>query len=357
MNPRLTNQIPIDPFFDLSADLLCIAGYDGYFKRINPSVSNVLEYSEEELYSRPIHEFIHEDDKTTTAEHRQKLLQNNPLLHFENRYVTKSGKTVWLSWTSMPNDKEQLVYAIAKNITHKKVLEEERNSLLGNMTQLNKELKHLNYTASHDLRSPVNNLLSVFDILDTNKITDQETLHFINILQSATHSLKNTLNNYVDILSQKEHNSIPVEEIDLQESLELIKSSLHSIIQNTKTSFIQDFEIETVMFNKAYLQSIFLNLITNAIKYAKPGLPPMIELRTKQIKGYKQLSIKDNGIGFDTELVKDKLFGMHQKFHNHSDSKGIGLYLVHNYISSFHGKISVESKVNEGTTFTILFKN
>src|SRR5688572_18009921 len=145
-------------FFELSPDLLCIAGYDGYFKKINAAVPKLLEYSLEELYARPINDFVYEEDKNTTAEVRGELIKAKPLRNFENRYVTKSGEIVWLSWTSQPVESDQLIFAIAKNITHKKKQEEERNSLLADLTQVNKELKQLSYTTSHDLRSPVNNL-------------------------------------------------------------------------------------------------------------------------------------------------------------------------------------------------------
>jgi PAS domain S-box-containing protein len=78
----------------LSPDLLCIAGYDGYFKRINLSVSKLLGYTNQELLAKPIHEFIHPEDKHITATHRKRLINDIPLLNFENRYVTKSGETV-----------------------------------------------------------------------------------------------------------------------------------------------------------------------------------------------------------------------------------------------------------------------
>jgi light-regulated signal transduction histidine kinase (bacteriophytochrome) len=90
----------------------------------------------------------------------------------------------------MPIADEKVVFAIAKNITHKKRLEEDRNRLLTNLTQLNDDLKQLAYMTSHDLRAPVSNLLSVFSILDVSKIKDEETLGFINILKTTTDSLK-----------------------------------------------------------------------------------------------------------------------------------------------------------------------
>src|SRR5579872_6817072 len=122
-----TDRYNLELFFDLSPDMLCIAGFDGYFKKINPSVSKTLGYTNEELFSRPIDDFVHPDDRGITSQKRDNITRDNALLNFENRYITKTGDTVWLAWTSMPIKSEQVVFAIAKNITHKKKLEEDRN--------------------------------------------------------------------------------------------------------------------------------------------------------------------------------------------------------------------------------------
>ena len=99
-----------------------------------------------------------------------------------------------------------------------------------------------------------------------------------------------------------------------------------------------------------------MNLLTNSIKYAHLNRNPSIEIKAFEEDDRAILSFSDNGIGFDTQENADKIFGLNQRFHNHEDSKGVGLYLVHNHIKSMDGDISVESKVNEGTTFTITFK-
>src|SRR5258708_40268918 len=93
-DPTPIDAFNLELFFELSADLLCIAGYDGYFRRISPSVSKLLGYSNEELFAKPIHEFIYSEDKKITAEHRSNLTNDFPLLNFENRYVTKKGEIV-----------------------------------------------------------------------------------------------------------------------------------------------------------------------------------------------------------------------------------------------------------------------
>jgi PAS domain S-box-containing protein len=344
-------------FFELSPDLLCIAGYDGYFKKINPAVSRLLGYSEEELHARPINDFVYHEDQDITNKVRTELTRAKPLFNFENRYVTKTGEIVWLSWTSLPVESDRLIFAVAKNITHKKRLEAERNTLLTDLTKVNKDLKQLTYTTSHDLRSPVNNLLSIFNMIDTTKVSDHATLELIGILKLAGAKLKQTLDNYVDVLSEKHSLHANVEEADLAECLGRVLQSISSLVQISKATIYTDFsQQEKIRFNKSYLESVFLNLITNSIKYARPDVSPVISIHSETGNGFDRLIVSDNGQGFDMESVKDHIFGLHQKFHNYTDSKGIGLYLVHNHVTSLGGQISVESKINEGTKFTLSFK-
>jgi PAS domain S-box-containing protein len=347
-----------DLFFALSPDLLCIAGYDGYFKKINPSVSKLLGYTMEELYAKPINDFVYHDDKATTAKVRDALTKSKPLYNFENRYVTKDGEIVWLSWTSLPVDKDQLIFAIAKNITHKKRLEEERNQMLTQLAEVNDDLNRLNYTTSHDLRSPVNNLLAIFSLIDTSKINDGETLELIEISKSAAENLKQMLNHYVDVLSVKNTMLVTIEEVDLLECLNKVMKSIGSLIQTSKAAIHADFSnLNKVKFNTSYMESILLNLITNSIKYAHPDHSPIISMYAERVNGVSQLIVTDNGIGFDMEKVKHRIFGLHQKFHTHEDSKGIGLYLIHNHITRLGGQISIESNKNTGTKFIISFRD
>jgi PAS domain S-box-containing protein len=351
-----TDTFNLELYFDLSPDLLCIAGFDGYFRKVNQSVLKALGYTRAELLSRPIHTFIHPEDKVETARTRQNVLNNQPLLNFENRYLTKQGEIVWLSWTSMPIATEELVFAIAKIVTHRKRIEEDRNELLTTLTKANKDLKQLTYTASHDLRAPVNNLLSVFNIMDLSRIQDEETLEFISILKTATENLKNTLNNYVDVLSNGEALSAHNEDIYFQDSLDSVLMSLGSLLKDSNVIIHADFSaLPKINGNKTSLDSVFLNLITNSIKYAKTGSYPAISITSVHENHIRKLIFEDQGIGFDMEKVKDKIFGFGQKFDHGPGNKGIGLYLVHNHVISLGGSIIVESKINEGAKFTITF--
>lgn len=354
--PDLMN-LQLDPFFDLSKDCLCIADYEGYFVKINPAFMALLGYSEEELKSKLISEFIYPEDKELTAAHRERLKKNVPLVNFENRYVCKSGDVVWLHWTSTPMEDERLIYAIAKDITHKKKLEADRILHLGELSEANDKLKQLNYTTSHDLRSPLNNLLSLVDLIDLTKIDDVETLDLIRYIRLSAEGLKTSLNSFVDTFKQNDISNRNLEEVDFRASLQKVRNSISTLIQNAGVEFHLDFSgLESVRFNAAYLESIFLNFITNSIKYAQPNVAPVISIVTDERNGLKTLTYSDNGLGIDLEKVGHLIFNLNQKFHNNEDSKGVGLYLVYNYITSLGGTIEVDSKVNEGTTFTVQFK-
>ena len=146
--------------------------------------------------------------------------------------------------------------------------------------------------------------------------------------------------------------------MNLNKALNSVLLSINSLVKSSGTSVTTNFSaFENISFNKSNLESVLLNLTTNAIKYAKPNIKPKISITSKIHNGTYQLIFADNGLGFNMEVVKDKIFGLNQKFHNHVDSRGIGLYLVHNHITSLGGQITVESEVNVGTQFTISFKN
>jgi PAS domain S-box-containing protein len=350
-------NLQLEPFFDLSMDCLCIANYDGYFSKVNPAFVALLGYSEEELISKLISEFIYDEDKERTDAHRKNLKKNVPLVNFENRYVCKSGELVWLHWTSIPVENEQLIYAIAKDVTHKKKLERERISHLSQLSEVNEKLKQINYTTSHDLRSPVNNLMSMIDLIDLSKINDEDTLEILSFIRLSAEGLKTSLNSFVDAVKQNDISSEKLEEVGFKTILGKVQNSISALIHKADAEFQIDFSgLESVPFNAAYMESIFLNFITNSIKYARTDFSPVISISTDQKHGEKTFTYSDNGLGFDMEKVGHLIFNLNQTFHDNEDSKGVGLYLVNNHVTSLGGSINVDSEVNEGTTYTIKFK-
>lgn len=352
---RGRRQIPVSPFFTLSADLLCIAGFDGYFKRINPAFRDLLGYSEQELLERPVNSFIHPDDRSSTEAARNAIRTGDPLLNFENRYVTKAGETVWLSWTSMPLAEKNLVYAIAKNITSQKLREQKKDQILKQLTHTNERLKNLNYTTSHDLRSPAGNLLTILDMIDPAKIPDPDTRDYLDLLKMSAVQLKTKLDRQTDLILESRSHTVPVGTIYLPDMLDRITISIQVLIRKSGTRVTQNFgAFKDVTFNEWYLESVLLNLISNAIKYAHPERQPEIRISTHMDGNKKLIRIEDNGLGFDPS-ESGNIFGMGNTLHRNEESKGVGLYLTCTHMTSLGGDITVDSRKGHGTTFTLVF--
>jgi diguanylate cyclase (GGDEF)-like protein/PAS domain S-box-containing protein len=115
--------------FNLSRDMICIAGFDGYFKRVNPAFEEILGYSERELLGRPFIEFVHPEDHARTVEEAVAIGEGRSTVQFRNRYLDKRGEVRWIEWTSVGILEEDLIYAVARDVTDRKALEEELERL------------------------------------------------------------------------------------------------------------------------------------------------------------------------------------------------------------------------------------
>ena len=161
----------------------------------------------------------------------------------------------------------------------------------------------------------------------------------------------------IKILIIKQNTRITLTNVRFEEIFDKVHRSVSAITIQNVVKIHTDFNAApTVNFSNIYLESIFLNLLTNSIKYAHPSRYPIINIKSfLDSEGNTILTFQDNGIGMDLKRVQNKIFGLYQRFHSNPDGKGIGLYLIHSQITALGGSIIVDSAVNEGTTFTITF--
>jgi PAS domain S-box-containing protein len=130
-------------FFDLSIDMLCVLGFNGYFKRLNAAWERTLGFTVNELTSRPFLEFVHLDDRARTLNQNGRVRGGGQALEFENRYLCKDGSFRWLRWNATPDAAQQLIYSVARDVTAAKAAEAERERLLGELQSALAEIKDL----------------------------------------------------------------------------------------------------------------------------------------------------------------------------------------------------------------------
>ena len=132
-----------DRFFELSIDMLCQLGFDGYFRRLNPAWERTLGFTRAELMSRPFIEFVHPDDRERTLAQNREVRGGGSALGFENRYLCKDGTYRWFLWNAAPDSSGSVIYSVARDITTRKEIEDERERLVQQLQAALAEVKTL----------------------------------------------------------------------------------------------------------------------------------------------------------------------------------------------------------------------
>ena len=201
-------------------------------------------------------------------------------------------------------------------------------------------------------------MTGVLTLIEDIPIENPAPKEILDGFNKSTHLLNETIEDLVKVIVIKDNPSIQKEDLSLKDVFENVFSQLDFLIGLHKPIIIINFDkVPILNTNKAYLESILLNLLTNAIKYKSEIKKSKITISASQVDDTVFLVFKDNGIGIDLVRNKDKVFGLYQRFHDFPDSKGLGLYLVKSQVEAMGGSIGIESEVNKGTTFTLTFKN
>ncbi|WP_309641843.1 PAS domain-containing sensor histidine kinase [Flavobacterium sp.] len=328
---------------------------------VNPAFTEMTGYKSSEVIGKTPIVFMGRKSVKNDIANLSKALKGREEFKFETLNHTKSGEEYWVNFSMIPITNQEGEHShwisIQRDITEEKKQEKEKEQLIRELTQNNKDLKQFSYITSHNLRAPLSNLTGLLNLMHEIPVENQELREVINGFSTSTNLLNETINDLVKVVIIKDNPSINKEEVLIKDVFENVFNQLSYLISLHKPILKIELEKVTILnINKAYLESILLNLFTNAIKYRSPKRILRIFVSSKEIDNQIVLVFKDNGIGIDLERNGDKIFGLYQRFHNYSDSKGLGLYLVKSQVESMGGTISVESEVDKGTTFTITFK-
>jgi signal transduction histidine kinase len=220
------------------------------------------------------------------------------------------------------------------------------------LEKINYELDRFVYSASHDLRSPLTSVLGLLYLL-REEIKSDNAGNLINLMEDSIHKLDNIIKDIV-AYSRNNRTDIQLEEIKLRELVNDVEPVLR-YLENDEISIGESVIIEgdpKFLSDRNRLVAVFNNLISNSIKYRHHTRKPEVHIACTRKDDRLVLTVRDNGIGIK-EYHLDKIFDMFYRTSDHSTGSGLGLYIVRETIKKLGGTISVESAVNQGTTFTI----
>ena len=323
------------------------------FTFISKKVEHILGYTAEEWLSDKDFwkNHIYEEDRATVINFCAEQTKNNLDHDFEYRMIAKDGSIVWLrDIINVVSENNNVVSlrGIMINITKNKEIEKDLHNSFNLVSEQNKRLLNFSYIVSHNLRSHTSNITSLIGLIAVTE-DEKEKEEMLGMLKTVSDSLNETMVNLNEVVNIQTNISLTIEKINLLDYIDAALQLLAPLIKEKKVSVIHDISphIE-VNYNSAYMESILYNILSNAIRYSHPD-----RKRTITIRYYLENEISDNGIGIDLVKNKDKIFGMYKTFSKYTDSKGIGLFITKNQVEAMGGTITVDSKLDKGTTFKI----
>ncbi len=384
---RRRAQEELDRFFALSLDMLCIAGFNGYFKRVNPAWERILGYTEAELLSRPYLEFIHPDDRDVTRAQAGRLSAGYDIIFFENRYLHKDGTVRWLLWTSTPFAQQQIIYASARDVTEQKAAEETMRSYArdlevsqhaleeqtASLAQLVRELELAKSRAeeaaetksaflanmSHEIRTPLNAILGMTTLaLDTKLSAEQQD--YLETVKSSATSLLAIVNDVLDF-SRIEAKRLDLEHsaFDLREAVgDAAKVlALRAAEKGLELACHIHAEVpDEVLGDVGRLRQVLLNVLGNAVKFTDAG-EVVLDVHVEEVYPSKvtlRFAVSDTGIGIPPEKQQQIFQAFTQADASTTrrfGGTGLGLAIALRLVELMNGRMWVESAVGRGSTF------
>jgi light-regulated signal transduction histidine kinase (bacteriophytochrome) len=267
----------------------------------------------------------------------------------QKRWVRTKGKPVY-------NSNKEIVKArgIIQDIDDVKNKELKLMASFETIVSQNDRLYNFAHIVSHNLRSHTGNLELIVSLLNDPETSKKEQAEYLQNLNLVSSSLNETIAHLNEVVAIQ-LNEKKLVEVNIEDSFHTVQNSMSKIIESNHAQLTTNFQVKSIQYIAAYMDSILLNLLTNAIKFRQPDKLLKIKVSTFLENNKTVLTFSDNGIGIDLKKNEDKLFGMYKTFHNNDDSRGIGLFMTKNQIESLNGKIEVSSTLNEGSTFKIIF--
>ncbi len=274
-------------------------------------------------------------------EQKSELLENYEKLKAAN-------KTIEEQKSALQNQNEILEGQVLEKTIHLSNTNKE-------LTLYNNELRQFSHALSHNLKSPVSSLKGLINLLDPGLFKGNDREIYEHLIKTVD-TMEELFKGLSEIIELRHELYSVQDKIDIRAEVENIKNLLKKDILFCKAEInVDDRLSEHFYSNKLKLHSILYNLINNALKYRHNHRIPVIDISLSENDSDLYMVVRDNGLGIDMENHKDKIFELYQRFHMHTEGKGMGLYLVKQQVESLSGSIEVDSRLNEYTEFKLIF--
>jgi len=344
--------------FDNTDASILVKGLDGKYTMANKTFHQTFQITTQGLTTKTVSDLSPKAmlDRQLSAD--QEVITKGASLVYEVKAPTMMGERYFRTNKFPIFDGDKNVTGIATVSTDITELKKEKadQELLATFLQVqNKQLINFSHILSHNLRSPVINLKTIIQFY--NETNDPiKKVAFFKKITSLVENLSITFEEMMEIMKIREDISKERQLLSFEEVFNKTKAILNGQIEEAEGTITHSFSVSTIHYPKVYLDSIFLNLMSNGIKYRSPQRKAHLHFITRLENNTVILEVIDNGLGLDMGKYGTLLFNLNKTFHNNRDARGVGLYITKTQVEAMGGTIKAESAVDVGTTFKITFK-
>lgn len=307
--------------------------------------------------------FVHPEDLNRMLSYieTRSIDPSESYFEFSYRFIQKNGKVLDVferAYVIFDEKKNRLVKIIGttQDITPLGIAQAEKDKMIDDLLNRNKAMEQFTYMVSHNLRAPIANIIGVSTILEDKTLDEDTKLEMNDNIKKAAVHLDSVIRDMNDILNIRNNLDESKHEIEFKSILDEIIEAEKISIYKAKLKILSNFQKSSSIYSiKSFIHSIFLNMITNSIKYKKED-GSFIKITSDEDAEYIYLTFEDNGVGIDLLKNGKEIFGLYKRFHLEKEGKGMGLFMIKNQVESLNGEISILSEVNVGTKFFIKFR-
>lgn len=343
------------------SSIVAITDQKGIIRFVNDNFCKISKYSREELIGKD-HRIIN------SGYHPKEFFQNlwttiarGRIWKGDLRNRAKDGTIYWVDTTIVPylNEKNKpfQYVAIRRDITDRKRAEEDLKKYSAALEIQNTQLVDFCNIVSHNLRAPLVNISMLTDMIEN--VDDEHELKELQTkIRKVVNHLMEVFSELVESIQVRQDTKIQFDKIGLKDCLDKVLMAFETQVKAYDADIQMNFrDVPVVHFPRKYMNSIFTNLVSNALKYRSPSRKPEINILSEKVNEGVRLSIADNGLGIDLDMHRDKIFKIRKTFHKHPEAVGFGLFMIKTQVEAMGGKIWVESQPDEGSTFFIELKD